>query len=168
MEQNLRKKSAVVGICVGAVLGYAVLLADQSVTSKHTRVIDGDTMIVSGKIVRLSGIDAFEIYQTCTSNGNEYNCGREARDKLSGLVSNGVKCSPQGTDKYGRTLAVCHSLLDGTDINAEMVRSGLAMAYRHYSTDYVPLEAEAMIHRRGGWSGMFQQPYDWRKSHPSR
>ena len=35
------------------------------VASPHVRVIDGDTLHVDGKKIRLTGIDAPELHQTC-------------------------------------------------------------------------------------------------------
>jgi hypothetical protein len=43
-----------------------------------------------------------------------------------------------------------------------MVRQGLALAYVHYSTEYVSLEATAREQHRGMWSGAFIAPWDWR------
>ena len=37
-----------------------------------------------------------------------------------------VSCEPKGTDRYGRTLAICFE--DGEDLNGMMVRDGMAMA----------------------------------------
>jgi endonuclease YncB( thermonuclease family) len=46
-----------------------------------------------------------------------------------------------------------------------MVREGWALAYREYSTDYVPQEQEARAAKRGLWNETFIDPWDWRKLH---
>lgn len=49
------------------------------------------------------------------------------------------------------------------DLNAAMVRSGWALAYRRYAKDYVPQEIEARAESRGLWRGSFDAPWSWRK-----
>ena len=49
------------------------------------------------------------------------------------------------------------------DLNAWMVAEGWALAYRHYSMDYVDEEAAAQAAGRGIWRGEFVAPWDWRR-----
>src|SRR5512143_3038749 len=44
-----------------------------------------------------------------------------------------------------------------------MVRAGLALAYRRYSTDYVDEETEARNAKRGLWASEFTAPWDYRR-----
>lgn len=130
------------------------------------RVVDGDTLEVSGAHVRLEGIDAPERGQTCRRGpaGEGYRCGLAASAALARLIAGRpVRCGPTGTDRYGRTLAVCWA--GQTDIGAALVRSGWALAYVRYSTRYVGEEAEARAAGRGMWGGTFQPPWDWRREH---
>ena len=126
-------------------------------------VIDGDTVDVSGTRVRLEGIDAPELEQTCTdARGQPWPCGRTAaRELRSHLGSGELTCAPTGFDRYRRILAVCS--LSGSDVNAWMVRQGWALAY--YSAAYRPEEAEAQAAKRGIWAGSFMPPWDWRHRH---
>src|SRR5688572_28446933 len=65
------------------------------------RSIDGDSLMVGEREVRLFGIDAPEFTQTCTRDGQAWSCGSAAADQLSKLVSGKqVSCQPRGTDKY--------------------------------------------------------------------
>ena len=48
-----------------------------------------------------------------------------------------VTCTIEGRDRYNRALSTCYTT-DGTDLNAWLVRQGYALAYRRYSTKYVP------------------------------
>lgn len=125
------------------------------------RSIDGDSLEIGRTSIRLFGIDASEFDQTCTRGGVRWACGTEAADRLSRLVTGKfVTCVPVDRDQYQRTLARC-SLLD-TDVNRTMVQTGYAIAYRRYSSDYVPAEDQATAAKRGIWAGEFEMPSEVR------
>jgi endonuclease YncB( thermonuclease family) len=126
------------------------------------RVVDGDTIVVGETRIRLEGIDAPEAGQTCgRSVVGWWACGTEATAALARLVEGkSIRCEPQGLDKYGRTLAVC--FVGGEDVNAWMVRQGLAWAFVRYSQRYVQQEAEARARRVGVWQGQAMPPWDYR------
>jgi endonuclease YncB( thermonuclease family) len=44
-----------------------------------------------------------------------------------------------------------------------MVAQGWALAYRHYSLDYVGQERRAESAKAGMWQGQFQPPWEWRR-----
>ena len=126
-------------------------------------VIDGDTLDVGGQRVRLEGIDAPEMAQTCRrSDGSTWSCGRDAAEVLADLVARrSVTCRSGGTDKYNRALAVCS--VDGLDVNAEMVRRGYAWAFVKYSSTYTSEEAQAREAGAGVWQGEAQTPWQFRE-----
>ncbi len=127
------------------------------------RVIDGDSLEIGSTSIRLFGVDAFEGRQTCTRNGDRWRCGEAAAKKLAELVDAGpLVCEYRDTDSYGRTVARCTS--GSVDLAAELARSGLALAYRQYSPDYIDEEAEAEAAGRGAWAGRFVAPWDWRRN----
>jgi len=72
-------------------------------------VIDGDTVVISGTHIRLEGIDAPEMEQTCTdADGNPWPCGRIAMRELRAFVRRGdLTCDKRAMDRYKRVLAVC-------------------------------------------------------------
>jgi endonuclease YncB( thermonuclease family) len=125
-------------------------------------VIDGDTIEIHGARVRLHGIDAPESNQVCTdAAGAAYRCGQRAALALADRVGSApVSCDAKDKDRYGRIVAVCS--LDGIDLNSWLVREGLAIAYRKYSTDYVREEEAARAAKLGLWAGKFQAPWDFR------
>ena len=126
-------------------------------------VTDGDTVRISGKSIRLSGIDAPETKQMCRDFKNaSYPCGLLASQKLSEKTGkSAVKCETEGKDRYGRLLAICY--LGELDLNGWLVRSGYALAYVRYSDRYVSEQREAREAGRGIWSGKFVPPWRWRK-----
>jgi len=129
----------------------------------YARAVDGDTIELSGTRIRLHGIDAPESAQTCLTGTLAYRCGERATLALIDLVRGQiVRCEPTGLDQYHRTIARCTIGSGGVDINARLVREGLAVAYRRYSDEYVPDETIARIAKRGLWAGTFQMPWDYR------
>ncbi|QGN54967.1 thermonuclease family protein [Novosphingobium sp. Gsoil 351] len=129
--------------------------------SGPAKVVDGDSLSVSGISVRLFGIDAPEGKQTCNRSGTAWRCGEEAAAQLRGLIGgNPIECRGRDIDTYGRTLAVC--AVAGIEINRAMVESGWATAFRKYSQDYVVEETRARAAHRGIWASEFQLPQDYR------
>ena len=131
------------------------------------RVTDGDSLAISGKRIRLFGIDAPESQQTCTREGVDWLCGAEAAQKLRQLTDGAtLDCLVRDKDRYGRFVAVCTAA--GVDINEAMVASGMALAYRQYSQDYVAAEDAAHGAKLGLWAGEFVEPWNWRKGMDSQ
>ncbi|HEY4264554.1 MAG TPA: thermonuclease family protein, partial [Micropepsaceae bacterium] len=109
---------------------FAVVANAAEFTARATGVTDGDTLTVltgnnESLRIRLVEIDAPESDQPWGAN---------AKQALSALVlGQSVRVVSTGQDEYGRTLA--RIFVNGKDVNAEMVRTGSAWAYRHYLTD---------------------------------
>lgn len=126
------------------------------------RVIDGDTIRIGRTRIRLHGIDAPEVKQTCSVDNKEWHCGKEAMAALKEAIGDEpVNCRRKDTDRYGRVVAVCR--IGDLDLNALMVQQGWAMAYRQYSMDYVRDEVLAERGERGMWRGDFVMPWEWRR-----
>lgn len=133
----------------------------QSQFDGFARAKDGDSLMVSDKEVRLFGIDAPELHQSCQRDGQSWACGAAAKDLLDSLIrGKPVFCSQTGTDQYARVLAQC--VAGSTDLNRAMVANGYAVAFRRYSSDYVSAEDSAKVNRRGIWAGKFTMPSDYR------
>ena len=125
-------------------------------------VVDGDTLEIIGVRVRLNGIDAPEKAQTCRANRLIWHCGVEATKAMRYLTKGRtVDCVGNTKDQYGRLIATC--FVGDLNLNAAMVDSGMALAYRYYSFEYVDQEDFARETKQGVWSGEFIAPWDWRK-----
>ncbi len=138
----------------------------QSVLRGRASIIDGDTIEIDGRRVRIEGIDAPELGQRCPRRWvGTWRCGRSATRALRRLISGKeVSCQRLGADKYSRVIARCHAA--GTDIGAYMVRTGYAWAFVKYSNTYVAEEAAARRARNGIWSGRPAQPaWEYRHRH---
>lgn len=126
------------------------------------KITDGDTIRIGNTRIRLHGIDAPEKKQTCTADGQEWHCGREATFALANIVGkHWVTCTQRDIDRYGRIVAVCRA--GPIDMGAYMVGNGWAVAYRRYSSDYVRDEEEARKAGIGLWRGKFVMPWEWRR-----
>ena len=143
------------------------------VISGKAKVVDGDTITINKTKIRFSGIDAPESYyygqtQYCQRpNGKIWACGKKATSKLKELINGQtVECTDEGKDQYDRTLSICFA--NGVDLQSEMVRSGMAVAYLKYSRRYENEMVEAMTQRVGMWSGNFLDPEDWRRENSIR
>jgi len=126
-------------------------------------VIDGDTLEIQGKRIRLFGIDAPESAQECENEGGrKWRCGQRAALVLSDKIARSpVSCVERDRDRYGRIVAICS--MRNEDLNAWMVASGWAIAYREFSKTYAPLEEKARTQRVGIWASRFVEPADWRR-----
>ena len=132
------------------------------------KITDGDTIVINNIRIRFTGSDAPESYffgktQTCIdSKGEEWECGKAATEKLKQLINDQtVRCSNEGQDRYGRTLGICY--VGEIDLQAEMVKSGMAVAYLKYSDRYEEEQNFAKKVKAGMWSGEFQEPETWRR-----
>ena len=138
------------------------------------KIIDGDTVHIDSKKIRLEGIDAPEIKQQCKKPylkisviigfqfNKNYSCGVKAKKKLIDKINNSkITCISSSKDRYKRFLATCYK--DKINLNKWMVRNGYAVAYKRYSKDYVRDEVYAKENKLGLWEGSFMMPEKWRK-----
>jgi endonuclease YncB( thermonuclease family) len=139
---------------------------DLVLVGKATRVVDGDTFDVtldSGSIrVRMWGIDAPE---------HDQPYGPQATSELRRLVEgHEIQLQPAGQTSYERMVA--RVFVEGTDIDAEMIKGGFAMAERRYlrqfddGKSYCVLEQSARSAGSGMWSlppDKRVAPWEWRR-----
>ncbi|RYG57835.1 MAG: thermonuclease family protein [Alphaproteobacteria bacterium] len=142
---------------------FLALVCGVQAQAAPIKIIDGDTIEKGGVRIRLHGIDAPEAGQKCDGSGKKkWNCGQVAIARLEALVFSGrdLVCDNRGEDGYGRVIAVCK--IGDVDINATMVQTGSAWAFRKYSTDYASIEDQAHAKHVGIWQADTQTPWDFR------
>ena len=137
---------------------------DRAAAQLQLRVVgvhDGDTLtgLSAGNEqvkVRLDAIDAPELGQPF---------GQAAKKALSGKVfGRQVIVHRKTTDRYGR--AIGHVLLDGRDVNLEMLEEGMAWHYKHF--DHNARMAAAETAARAAGKGLWAEPqpvapWEWRQ-----
>ncbi len=141
---------------------YAVEAARADVAG-HAEVIEGDILAIHGETMRLHGIDAPEIGQSCRDeDGQTYRCGEQAARALAEKIgAEPVTCVELDRDRDGRIVARC--TVDGSDLGEWMVLNGWAVAYTYVSYEYTRAEYRAKRARRGIWAGSFVKPWQWRE-----
>jgi len=139
------------------------LLACNISFADNLKIVDGDTIVLNGEKIRLSGIDAPELKQTCMNGDQKVFCGKLAKMLLVKKIGNKTpECIREGKDVYKRTLAEC--FINGESLSAFLVRSGYAFAYLKYSDKFIKDEEFAKKNKLGMWSMKFEYPWDFRKS----
>lgn len=142
----LRLLRRILGFVLISILASNAALADFS--GPVTDVLDGDTIKVSRNnrnvIIRLNGIDAPEKSQAYGHKAGEF--------VVIHAFGQTVTVQTFGNDKYGRTIGDVY-MPDGTLLNKELVKAGLAWWYCKYSMDasLAQLELEARQARAGLW-----------------
>lgn len=128
-------------------------------------VIDSDILKFGTQRVILWGVDAPEKKQTCRQNNALWNCHDVAFRKLQLLAGRGeVVCHYQGgPDPFGRHFGICES--GGEDLNAEMIKAGVALAFEEETDAYLGQMAEAIGAGAGLWQpGVeFEEPWVFRR-----
>jgi endonuclease YncB( thermonuclease family) len=117
----------------------------------QVRVVDGGTLRLQDRVVRLAGIDPPARGETCTAAGGAtIDCGVAAANALAAMLQDGpTECTLHGHDAAGRPLAVCVS--HGTEVNLALVTSGWARTDQT-EPGLAAAEAAARTGRRGLWA----------------
>jgi len=132
-----------------------------TIFGKVVHIADGDTLTVLTASnqqvkVRLAGIDTPEKAQPF---------GNKAKQALAALsFQKQASVEVETKDRYGRSVG--RVIVAGKDVNAELVRQGMAWVYRKYTNDQklYALEAKAKQAKRGLWSSDKPiEPWLWRK-----
>jgi micrococcal nuclease len=136
------------------------LFCFSQLVGKVVSIADGDTftMLVENSLIRirLHGID-------CPEKGQDFS--NVAKEFLSNYVFGKVVTVQQmDVDRYGRTIGMV--IIDGANVNEELLRAGLAWHYKQYDKNpqWAKLEDEARMSKRGLWQKANPiAPWDYRR-----
>lgn len=133
--------------------------AADSFVGKVTDVSDGDTLVIGNagrvKVVQLAGIDAPELTQ-------DY--GVAARDFVKQLTK-GKRVTVEIIETKSRQSLVARVKVDGKDLAAAMVESGMAWTDQGAAADLQDAQQKARTAGQGLWSSTNPTPpWEHRKS----
>lgn len=143
-------------------MGSAPREQDWSALAAEVRIVDGDTLRLGDRTLRLAQIDAPERGQVCADGGGRtFDCGAAAAEALSRLVNGrSVLCRVQGRDRFGRGLGICSA--GGAELNSGLVAAGWAITHGD-EPGMLAVEVAARLSGRGLWAGSFTRPEEWRR-----
>jgi endonuclease YncB( thermonuclease family) len=121
------------------------------ITFHQPLVIDAGSFRTKQLTIRLAGIDAPLLEETCPSRlGGTWPCGMRARTALRGLVRrHAITCDGMQDTPAGVVLAQCRK--QGTDLAAWMVAQGWARPGEGAGEDLLAASEAAREARRGIW-----------------
>jgi endonuclease YncB( thermonuclease family) len=120
---NQFREKLVLVASVSLLIAPSIALAGRVLEGRVTNVRDVDTIVVTGTVVRLNGVDGPEISSRV---------GRDAKLFMERLVGGKVvKCELNGERTYDRWVGVC--FLKGNDIGKLAVQEGHALDCARYS-----------------------------------
>ena len=136
-------------LLLGCFSGLSTAIDDETVEGRVTRIIDGDSILVTDSKsveyeVQLEGIDAPE-------SGQSY--GKKAKEALAEMVAGKiVTVKKTGTDRYKRTLGIV--IVGDVDANAKLIEDGWAWHFKKYNNEerLAKLEDAARKAKRGLWA----------------
>lgn len=135
----------------------------ESLSCRLKHIADGDTVVATcaeyNLSIRLMGIDSPEMAQKPW--------GEQSKQALIAYLPQVFTLKNHGQDVYQRTLGTLYA--DGQDINLQMIKSGMAVAYQGKDTpkSYHEAEKQAKSAKLGIWAkpGDQQDPRKWRRYH---
>ena len=156
-------RDVLMGLVILLLAGLIIVKLDEQdvqLVNGPLRAVDGDTLAKGSLRMRLEGIDAPEMEQTCGEPSDVYACGRVVRQRLQSMLDDVPwSCEGRSRDRYGRLLVRCRSGED--DLGRRLVAEGLAIA----DGDYLGEERAARRAGIGLWQAPFERPADWRRQH---
>jgi endonuclease YncB( thermonuclease family) len=116
-------------------------------------VVDGATLRLADRVVRLAGIDPPARGETChAKDGAGFDCGVAAANALAAMVrGHAVECTLRGHDEGGRPLGTCAA--QGAALSQTLVSTGWARA-EHGDAVLRTAEAQAQAAGLGMWGSV--------------
>ncbi|MDP6707560.1 MAG: thermonuclease family protein [Alphaproteobacteria bacterium] len=118
--------------------------------SGEVRIVDGDTLEIGGRRLRLYGIIAPVLDNRCAVAGKTIACGRVSRSALLDLTAGAkVSCDLVKGGTTDEPPAICRA--GGYDLSEGMTYTGWARADTETTDAYRRFERDARRHHRGLW-----------------
>ncbi len=129
----------------------AAVVGDLSAEPAQVAVIDGGTLKLRDRVVRLFGVAPPARGTSCDMrDAAGQDCGSAAANALAAMVRDlPVTCRVTGADGLDRPLAICAA--GGTELNSAVIAAGWARADRA-QPEFQRAEQAAKAGRRGVWA----------------
>lgn len=125
-------------------------------------VLDGHSLAINGHAVRLHGVEAPGLGQTCMSaSRTTWPCGTKARDRLE-KIAGGEQVVCTVIQQAGDGAAALCAVRGIADIGTFLVTEGLAVPNGHAGGKYAAAAGTARAAGAGLWGGRFEAPWAWR------
>ena len=122
------------------------------------RVVDGDTLRLDDRILRLDGLTVPDRGQARCPGSPGEDCAAGAAEALARLLEGkALECRIRGQDRHGRALGLCQAA--GIALNAALVGAGWALAE---DRSLALQEATARQQGLGLWAPGVTRPEAWR------
>jgi len=143
--------------------GSAPPQQDWSAPASDVRVVDGETLRLGDRVVRLYGVAVPARGERCSdATGRGFDCGAAAAERLSLLIQNrSLNCLVHGRDAFGRALGVCQA--GEVALNGGLVATGWALAEESGQPGLLLVEKQAREARLGLWAPGMTPPEEWRR-----
>lgn len=154
---HIRRMFRICSLFAVLLVAWPLWAAAPEITGR-ARVIDGDTLEIAGKRIRLGGIDAPERAETCQdAQGKTWRCGDWATEQARRLTSGqSLTCLDLGQRSFERVVGRCY--LNGRDLAVLLIEAGAArpclrfaraqgQAQAYLRAEAVAKAARAGIHR---------------------
>jgi endonuclease YncB( thermonuclease family) len=153
-------------ICILAVFGATLNAAIGGETIEGpAKVVDGQTLTVAGRTMRLHGVLAPPKDLIChTKHDKPYKCGWLAVKALVDMVmGQRLKCTlaPAPGDVNDPPSAICY--VGPFLINHQLLLTGRVVAVASAGADYKRAENGARSLNEGLWKGRFPPPSEWKR-----
>jgi endonuclease YncB( thermonuclease family) len=147
----------------GDLFGPTARMPTVSARAADIRVLDGETLRLGDRVIRLHALQVPERGQAACRDGGgrAADCGAAAAAALAALVATrDVACRIHGEDRHGRALGTCEA--GGVEVNASLVAAGWALADGTRAPALAAIEAAARQGARGFWAAAAPAPETWR------
>lgn len=134
---------------------------------RHVTVIDGDTLLVNGRLIHLYGIDCPERDQICIRDGRPWHCGLSAMQELEKIFSlnrdQPLNCTPWVGVAGAATDAAFVCTMAHEDLGQTLLAGGYCVTVPGAFPDYQETERAARDAGMGIWGSSFEPPSQWRQ-----
>ncbi len=147
-------------LIIAAMLGVtAAAHAADTLVAHNFTVIDGQTIEIKGRQVRLTGIEAPRPGQTCILSDTPRDCGVISRSGLLDLTAGATVVCKVVSVSNGDDIAEARCTANGYDLSEGMVYTGWAVPLPDAPAIYRDVLQGARERPRGFWRGEFVDPW---------